>query len=188
MKSQGGRTKRRTNNVCTVQLAPSFCSFLALQVLEFHTRRAAGSMGLPPRPVLLSLSRPLSFLADSFTLVAARSFTRSRVQPSPLSSVSYFPRPKNPLLLFYLARPVFVSLCLSLSLALFLCARLIICAFWRSCSLSRPIVFARASFEPDSLARARGPPGERETVRVECESGQTARRERRKKKRYNKRG
>ena len=109
LKSQGGRTKRRTNNVCTVQLAPSFCSFLALQVLEFHTRRAAGSMGL------LRGRFYFLFLADSFTLVAARSFTRSRVQHSPLSSVSYFPRPKNPLLLFYLARPVFVSLCLSLS-------------------------------------------------------------------------
>lgn len=149
MKSRGGRTKRLTNNVCTVQLAPPpFCSSSSsLQVLEFHTRR--GSMGLPP------LS-PSPFHRLPFH----RQHSLAHAHFSPPVS---FTGPRNPLLLFYLARPVFVSLhipslplslsfCLSLSLhRLIIYALSIVRARPRLCS------HGRAS----NLIRSRGQRGEK---------------------------
>lgn len=148
--------------------------FLTLQVLEFHTRRAAVRWGCSPRRFYF-LFLTLLFLADpgnrARALSLARAFTISTLlcRSSPA---------EEPPLLFYLARPVFVSLCLSLSMAYYM--RFLAFVHGRLCSHGRASNLIR-SF-------ARGPPGERETVRVECESGQTAKRERWKKKRYNKRG
>lgn len=48
-----------TNNVCTAQLAPARLFFLALQVLEFHTRRDARDGVAPLRSLFLSRDLPL---------------------------------------------------------------------------------------------------------------------------------
>lgn len=70
--------------------------FLTLQVLEFHTRRAAVRWGCSPRRFYF-LFLTLLFLADPGN--RARSFTRSRVHHL-YSPLSFFPRPKNPLYCF----------------------------------------------------------------------------------------
>lgn len=115
--------------------------FLTLQVLEFHTRRAAVRWGCSPRRFYF-LFLTLLFLADpgnrARALSLARAFTISTLlcRSSPA---------EEPPLLFYLARPVFVSLCLSLHGLLYALSGV----------RARSIVFARASFEPDSLVRSR---------------------------------
>lgn len=134
MKSRGGRTKRRTNNVCTVQLAPSFCSSWRYRFLNFtHSVRwgcrARGSCTLP-----ISLSLPPPAPSSPF----AAAFTE--LSPGPARS-----SPRRAPLLFYLAR---TSFCFTLSLS----PRLIICAFCRS---RTAIVRAGEPLEPDSFARPR---------------------------------
>lgn len=98
------------------------------------------SLSLPLSP---SLSLSLSIILPVFLYFSPTLSPSSLFPVCSPASLRFFPRQKNPLL-FYLARPVFVSLCLS--------RRGLLYAL--SAVRAQSIVFARASFEPDSLARA----------------------------------
>lgn len=131
--------------------------FLALQVLEFHTHRTAHDR----------VAAPLWPLA---AYIPSLSFSQSLSPDLPLT-FSHSPRRRNPLL-FYIARPVFVSFCrpflLSRALCLFTAYYIYICAFERSICARQ--LFTRANFEPGLLRAPR-----RKERRGSDESGQTAR-------------
>lgn len=98
--------------------------FLTLQVLEFHTRRAAVRWGCSPRRFYF-LFLTLLFLADpgnrARALSLARAFTISTLL------CRSFPGRRTPSIVL----PSETSFCFTLSLSPWL----IICAFWRSCTV-----------------------------------------------------
>lgn len=139
-----------------------FFFFLATGSWISHTSRFDGvastfSFSVPP-PALSP-----STLARTRSLFSSRFFHRPEEPPSIVL-------PSETSFCFTLhSLPPSLSLFLSLS---FSPPAYYIRAFYRSCTAT--IVFARASFEPDSLARATRRKERRRGGR--CESGQTARR------------
>jgi len=139
----------------------AFLFFLALQVLEFHTRRSARAMGLLLLSALLVL-HPLSLLL-------------SRDLPLVLTSP---PLEEPPIVLYSETSFCFIlPLCPSFSLSHALSSLCLFTAYYmrfRTFHLCTHELFARANFESDSPRALR----RKKRRRGSDESGQTAREQR----------